>query len=300
MVKDIIESVESRISAPYFGYLFCSFLAINWEALFYLIFAKKTVSERITVFNEQTSFLTTIICPIVLGAILTVASPYLKYWFAKVVDSPVRKKRTLDIMADEAAKRTRKLQEKVDQFEISQAKLAEAEQAIKTIKQEKDNQESALSTAEKQLKSLTNDHDKLIIDFNEQVDTIAKLNDRKKSLDEITDQNIKLKALMDALKDDSKKSEKKIDQLNDQLTASKIEIKHVAAENKSLIGKIKHSLSKHSQYKNLSLLLEQLNKTMMKRDAIGDEIMEYGPGEFVEEDDEIRDRELNKKIIYSK
>jgi hypothetical protein len=41
LVKGIIESVESRINAPYFGYLFCSFLAINWEALFYLFLAKK-------------------------------------------------------------------------------------------------------------------------------------------------------------------------------------------------------------------------------------------------------------------
>jgi hypothetical protein len=41
LVKGIIESVESRINAPYFGYLFCSLLAINWEALFYLFLAKK-------------------------------------------------------------------------------------------------------------------------------------------------------------------------------------------------------------------------------------------------------------------
>lgn len=314
MVKDIVESVEARITAPYFGYLFCSFLAINWESLFYLFCSKGNVAERIAYFNEHTSLFTTIIFPVILGAFFTIASPYLKYWFAKIVDKPVRNKRSLDIMADEAAKRVRKDQEQKDQIEVLQAKLGEAENVISGLNKQQQAQEQETSEiidnlnsevesrsadhlkAEKTLSELRAEHEKLMVDFFKQNEKVASLQGQLKELDDNIAEKQDLKLQNTSLMEDVKKLE---DAMTGQISIEekyKDEFRTYQTEIRSLTEQLKLHQRKHDQYRNLSLTLEKLIKTMTDRDELQSDIMQNGLGGRVKINGDIGNNELLLQI----
>ena len=54
-MKDIVDAINSRVKEPYFGYAFLSFLAINWKAIFLLIYSKGSAEAKIIAFEGTTT-----------------------------------------------------------------------------------------------------------------------------------------------------------------------------------------------------------------------------------------------------
>lgn len=87
-MNDVLEAVSARIKAPYFGYVFLAFIAINWRAIFVLTVSDGTPQERLAAFDIETSFFSLLVAPLLAGAVLLLTSPWLRYGVALISKTP--------------------------------------------------------------------------------------------------------------------------------------------------------------------------------------------------------------------
>lgn len=119
-MKDIIEEIDSRIKSPFFGYFLISFVAINWERLFYLIVDNGPVSARIEYFNNGSDLSSLIVCPFILASLYSIVYPWLQLAFMKLARFPTRLKNSLQAESESDLLTQRQALEK------SRAKLFES------------------------------------------------------------------------------------------------------------------------------------------------------------------------------
>jgi len=87
-MKDVLDAVSARIKAPYFGYVLLSFIAINWRAFFVLSLSRGTPQARLSAFDIETSFVSLVAAPLLIGAGITLASPWIRYGVAYLSRKP--------------------------------------------------------------------------------------------------------------------------------------------------------------------------------------------------------------------
>jgi len=90
-IKDIFESLSSRIRSPYFGYFVIFSISLNWKSWLLLIWDDFPLQERIVEFEQSTSFLCLILIPFILGIISALITPWLKLAIVKVNSIPTAK-----------------------------------------------------------------------------------------------------------------------------------------------------------------------------------------------------------------
>lgn len=93
--KDVFEAAQQRIRSPFIGSVIVAFIAVNWQALFYLFFEDASVLARIDCFNDMTSNASLYWLPLSIGAIMAVVLPVLRFVFASIVKFPERWLRSL-------------------------------------------------------------------------------------------------------------------------------------------------------------------------------------------------------------
>lgn len=77
-MKDIVDAINSRVKEPYFGYAFLSFLAINWKAIFLLIYSKGSAEAKIIAFEGTTTTFSLVVYPLLIAALMVGISPWLR------------------------------------------------------------------------------------------------------------------------------------------------------------------------------------------------------------------------------
>lgn len=77
-MKDIVDAINSRVKEPYFGYAFLSFLAINWKAIFLLIYSKGGAEAKIIAFEGTTTTFSLVVYPLLIAALMVGISPWLR------------------------------------------------------------------------------------------------------------------------------------------------------------------------------------------------------------------------------
>lgn len=108
-IKEIFQSMTVRVRSPFFGYAFFVALFLNWKVWFYLVFSKAPVLDRFQYFDDNTSTKSLIILPLVIGFLLTVASPWVRWFFIRIAEYPttrralVQAKSEQDVLAGKAA-----------------------------------------------------------------------------------------------------------------------------------------------------------------------------------------------------
>ncbi len=88
LLKDMFESWGERLRSPILGPIALSFLLINWQAIFFVLFANVPVFTRLNYFDANTSFMTFVWQPLALGLTLAFLSPWLKFAGAVVAKKP--------------------------------------------------------------------------------------------------------------------------------------------------------------------------------------------------------------------
>jgi hypothetical protein len=61
-IKEIFESIGSRIRSPYFGFFVLFSIGLNWKAWLLLILDKLPISERITSLDERAQLTCIAVC----------------------------------------------------------------------------------------------------------------------------------------------------------------------------------------------------------------------------------------------
>ena len=177
MIKEIIESMGTKIRSPLFGYYFFLFLTINWKPIFYVLISDTKVTERISYFENATSIYSLLIVPIILAAIGAVAYPWINYYFLNLCKKPTELRNNIQAQSEHA--------------------LIQKKQELEKIRNE------LLSVKETELINRAK---------------------RDQELDEITDNNLKIK-----LKSEIEKLRKERDSFNSRKkeTNNKVNIKHL-------------------------------------------------------------------------
>jgi hypothetical protein len=93
MFKDFTEFFDERIRSPFYTYIAFSFVATNWQPLFYLLFADTSVASRFVYFNLHTNYVSLFIIPIFIGVLGGLASPYFSHWGAWWAEKPTKEKK---------------------------------------------------------------------------------------------------------------------------------------------------------------------------------------------------------------
>ena len=83
-----------RIRAPIIGAISLSFIAINWQPIWYLLFADQPVRQKFLFFDANTSISTLIFYPVIVGVLLAMTSPWLRLvgtWWTQFPISRIRR-----------------------------------------------------------------------------------------------------------------------------------------------------------------------------------------------------------------
>lgn len=96
-LKEIFETLGSRIKSQITGSISLTFFACNWKPLFYIAFSKKPLETRFSFFDQQTSIFSLLILPVALGLMLAIILPWLTYCGARLSETPYRKKKILQV-----------------------------------------------------------------------------------------------------------------------------------------------------------------------------------------------------------
>lgn len=99
-MNDVLDALSSRFKSPYFGYAFLAFFALNWRGLFLLFTLEATSIERLTAFDQQTNFWSLIFFPLLIGALVAIFSPWIKFLFQWISISPFTKLDDLSLEAE--------------------------------------------------------------------------------------------------------------------------------------------------------------------------------------------------------
>ena len=99
-MKEIIEAIGARIKSPVLGYYSLAFTIINWKPIFYLFFQSEGVIERFTYFDENTSFVSLLIFPILYASLFAVTYPWINYFFLMLCSKPTDLKNSLQAQSE--------------------------------------------------------------------------------------------------------------------------------------------------------------------------------------------------------
>lgn len=87
-MNDIFDAISARLKAPYFGYALLAFIGLNWRGIFLLSVTMGTPQERLSAFDAQTSEWSLVVLPLIFGAVITLASPWVRLAFSFLSKRP--------------------------------------------------------------------------------------------------------------------------------------------------------------------------------------------------------------------
>lgn len=89
-VKELFETIDSKIKSPILGSVLFAFVLLNWKALFFLVFAKVTVLEKFIFFDENTTPITLIVVPLLVGILISFLNPWVKLIALNLTKKPIQ------------------------------------------------------------------------------------------------------------------------------------------------------------------------------------------------------------------
>lgn len=141
-LKDSTEAWLQRIRSPIIGSVGLAFVALNWKALWYLVFADRPVAVKFHFIEMNTTWLSLYLWPILIGLAIAIASPWIKLGGSYIATNPTRRLRRLQ--SSEASHQRRiQLTDSIAEEELK-AKLEEA-----TAKTEAEREKRAIDAAKR-------------------------------------------------------------------------------------------------------------------------------------------------------
>ena len=98
-IKEIFEAMGQRIRSPFWGYVFLSFVFLNWKPLYYLVFSDTSVPVKFRFFDLNTDPQSLYVLPLAFGLLATLLSPYISEYAALWATKPINRKRLRDVDA---------------------------------------------------------------------------------------------------------------------------------------------------------------------------------------------------------
>jgi len=140
-IKEIFESLAVRIRSPVFGYAFFAFLIINWQPLFFLLFAETPVTEKFSYFDSNTEKWSLLWWPLIIGVLLGLITPYFRWLLTWLGAMPATKRSLIQVKAQHAVLKEKTLLKRQIEnlFSLEEESLierAKRDEAVESISDE--------------------------------------------------------------------------------------------------------------------------------------------------------------------
>ncbi|TKR53438.1 hypothetical protein D7I39_20810 [Allopusillimonas ginsengisoli] len=126
-MNDLLDAISARIKAPYFGYALLAFIGFNWRGLFLLAVTTGAPQSRLEAFDAQTSVWSLLLLPLLVGALVTLASPWIRFIFGFISKRPFEcmDNLHLDFEHRKTIRKTQLEQSRADLFASKESELIE-------------------------------------------------------------------------------------------------------------------------------------------------------------------------------
>lgn len=131
--KELITAYTQRVRSPIFGSIILAFILINWQPIFYVIFADNSVRARFEYWDQNMVWWRYSL-PVLVGILFGLFSPKISLWTSKIIAKDINARRSLEV--EQASKITELketlLNERNARIE-QEITRAEQEQRVKNI-----------------------------------------------------------------------------------------------------------------------------------------------------------------------
>ncbi|EJC7005040.1 hypothetical protein R1W14_000746 [Vibrio parahaemolyticus] len=126
-MKEVVEAVDARLKAPYFGYALLAFIALNWRGFFVLVLAEGSPEEKLSLLDAHTDVFTLAFYPLAIGVVVAATAHWLKYFFGCIERKPRELLDNLELEAQhkKTIKQTQLEQSRSDLFAVKEQELIE-------------------------------------------------------------------------------------------------------------------------------------------------------------------------------
>lgn len=128
-ISEFLEAWSQRVRSPILGSVLISFLIVNWQPIWYLIFADRPVRNKFIYFDTNTNIFTIFVYPVIIGLSLAIFVPWIRLFGAHLVRGPLKKLRKLED-GEAQEQKLHKLELSAREIEV-QARLDEAKEMAK-------------------------------------------------------------------------------------------------------------------------------------------------------------------------
>lgn len=140
-VKEIFESLSTRIRSPYFGYVFFFAVFLNWKAWYFLAFEDVSVLDKFKYFECETTTTSLIYYPLGFALLAVIVSPWLRFLFVLIAKHPTTLRNILQVQSEskilEEKNKLEKLRNELQaQEEDKIISQAERDAKVRSIKDE--------------------------------------------------------------------------------------------------------------------------------------------------------------------
>ena len=95
-MKEVVDTIKSRIQNPIFSYFVLAFVAFNWRGLLFIFMAEASVLTKIAYFENETSLYTTLWFPALAAAAGGLFHPWISFAFTWLASHPARLKNSIE------------------------------------------------------------------------------------------------------------------------------------------------------------------------------------------------------------
>lgn len=148
-LKDGVTAWLERVKSPIAGSIILSFVAVNWQSIWFVVWSDVEATERFLYFDEHTSPQSLYLWPLLIGFLLGILGPWLRWFGTYTANYPTKKYREIEdkqasdlrVAAinwniEEQTKRE-ELQKAAEQAELAAAKAEEAADQRKIARAER-------------------------------------------------------------------------------------------------------------------------------------------------------------------
>lgn len=133
--KESAEAWLQHIKSPLIGSIVLSFIAINWKAIFFVVFSDVPILFRFWYFDSQTSLITLLALPAFFGVLIGLETPYINFGASRTAKFAIEKgripsARSASVVMAEKVELAAQREKDAASFKNAALENAQADQAI--------------------------------------------------------------------------------------------------------------------------------------------------------------------------
>jgi hypothetical protein len=169
-MNDIFDAISARIKAPYFGYALLAFIGLNWRGIFLLSVTNADPQERLAAFDAQTSAWSLIVLPLLVGAFVTLASPWIRLGFGFLSKRPFEHIDNLHLDSEhkKTIRKTQLEKSRADFFASKESELIERAKRDEEVLEIED--EQLKEKLKQEIDALRRERERMSVDLSEHRD----------------------------------------------------------------------------------------------------------------------------------